>query len=91
MLDAAQADRAVVEALAARGVPAMHERDAAAEARGRAAGLAEAILQILETRAILLSAGQRQEILGCSDPARLGRWLVKAMSASSPGEVTSEP
>lgn len=90
MLDAAQADRAVVEALAAKGVPAMYEREAAAEARGRAVGLAESILQILETRAISVNSDQRQEILGCSDPAKLGRWLVKAMSASSADEVTSE-
>jgi len=87
LLDAAKADSAVVEALAAKGSPAIRDRDAAAEARGRA----KSILEILEARGIPVSEAQRQEILSCQDLDRLSRWLRRAVLASSAGEVTSEP
>ena len=67
------------------------EREAAARARGHAEGIAESVLQILETRGITVSSEQKQEILGCSDPARLNRWLLKAVSAPTVEEVTSGP
>ena len=86
LLDAAAADNAVVEALGAKGNPALLKREAAAEARGRAA----AILQFLEARGVAVSPAQRQEILGCSDPDRLDRWLRRAAFATSADEVTSE-
>jgi hypothetical protein len=87
LLDAAAADDAVVEALAAKGNPALQKLEAAAEARGTA----RAILGVLEARGIPMSEAQRQEILGCQDLDRLGRWLRRAALASSAGEVTSEP
>jgi hypothetical protein len=94
LLDAAKADYAVVEALAAKGSPAIREREAAAEAKGeikgKIKGRAEAVLAILEARAIPVSEAQRQEILGCRDLDRLSRWLRQAILASSAGEVTSE-
>lgn len=90
LLDAAPADRAVAEALAAKGNPVIQEREAEARARGRAEGIAESILQLLEARGLAVSAERRQEILGCSDPDRLNRWLLRAMSLSSADEVTSE-
>ena len=89
LLDAAQADRAVAEALAAKGNPVIQEREAEARARGRAEGIAESILQLLEARGLAVSAERKQEILGCSDPDRLNRWLLRAMSVSSADEVTS--
>lgn len=95
LLDAAKADYAVVEALAAKGSPAIREREAAAEARGEARGeikgKAAAILKFLETRGIPASEAQRQEILGCQDLDRLDRWLGRAALASSADEVISEP
>jgi hypothetical protein len=95
LLDAAQADRAVAEALVAKGNPAIREREASARAKGReegrAEGIAESVLQLLEARGIAVSPEQKQEILGCSEPARLNRWLLKAVSASTAVEVTSEP
>lgn len=75
LLDAAAADNAVVEALAAKGNPAIRKR----EARGKA----EAILSVLEARGIAVSAPQRQEILRCADAARLDRWLRRAALAAS--------
>ena len=55
LLDAAKASYAVVEALAAKGDPAIREGDAAAKARGKA----EVVLEILEERDIPVSEAQR--------------------------------
>lgn len=99
LLDAAMADNAVVEALAAKDNPAIRRREAAAEARGEAKGRAEgrvegvagAILKFLDARGVSVSSAQREEILRCQDADRLDRWLRRAAVASSAGEVTSEP
>ncbi|HYO15054.1 MAG TPA: hypothetical protein VE685_17815 [Thermoanaerobaculia bacterium] len=87
LLDAAAADHAVVEALAAKGSPAIQERDAAA----KAVGMAEAILQFLEARGLEVSEAQRQEILGGRDLDRLRRWLRRAATLASVDEVLSGP
>jgi hypothetical protein len=83
LLDAAAADNAVVEALVAKGNPAILRREAAA--------VAGAILEVLAARGIVVSAAQRQEILRCHDRDRLARWLRRAAVAASAGEITSEP
>jgi hypothetical protein len=94
LLDLPKADSAVVEALAAKGSPAILERDAAAKAEGllegKADGLAESILTVLEARGIPASEAQREEILGCRDLDLLDRWLLRAALASSAGELTAE-
>ena len=95
LLDAAAANKAVVEALAAQGNPEIQRREAAAEARGeakgKAEGRAEAVLAVLEARGVAVSVAQRQEILYCHDLDRLGRWLRRATLASSAGEILLEP
>ncbi|MFY9825611.1 MAG: hypothetical protein WAM82_29830 [Thermoanaerobaculia bacterium] len=95
LLDAAVADNAVVEALAAKGNPAIQKRETAARnagrAEGKAEGKAEGVLSLLSARGIAVSEAQRQEILRCRDLDRLGRWLVRAAQASSAEEVTAEP
>ena len=103
LLDAAAADRAVVEALAAKGSPALREREAAAAAQGeakgqaagmaegRAAGMAEAVVRFLEARGVAVSETQRQEILRCRDLDLLERWMGRAALAFSAEEVTAEP
>jgi hypothetical protein len=50
LFDARKADYAVIEALVAKGSPAIRDRDAAMKAEGRAEGVAESVLKILETR-----------------------------------------
>ena len=98
LLDAAVADNAVVEALVAKGNPAIRKREAVAEAQGeargraegRAEGMAEAVLRILEARGVAVGEPQRQEILRCYDLDRLDRWLRRATVASSADEITSE-
>jgi hypothetical protein len=81
--DPSAADNAVVEALAAKGTPAIRKREEAARCRGRA----EAILIVLEARGLTVSADQRQEILDCRDVDRLDRWLGRVALASSADEV----
>lgn len=91
LLDAAVVHQAVVEALVAQGNPEIRQREVAAKATGRAEGMAEAILKVLEARGIAVNLAQRQEILRCQDFDRLDRWLQRAALASSADEVTSEP
>lgn len=86
LLDAAKADNSVVDALAAKGNPALQEREAVA----KAGGVAESILEVLEARGLAVSKDQRREILGCQDLDRLRRWLRRAALASSADEVTLE-
>jgi hypothetical protein len=94
LLDAAKADYAVVEALAAKDSPAIRERDARAEAKGEAKGeargIARSILNFLEARGIPLNEAQRQQILACRDLDRLDRWSRQAALASSADELTLE-
>jgi hypothetical protein len=95
LLDAAQADDAVVEALKAKRNPEILKLEAAAKvegkAEGEAKGMAGAILKVLEARGVAVSPAQREEILRCSDLARLSRWVVRASLATSAAEVTAEP
>ena len=91
LLDPALADAAVLDALIAKGNPVILKWKADAEARGKAEGVAESILRVLEAREVAVSAAQREEILGCSDRDRLDRWLRRAALASSADEVTAEP
>jgi hypothetical protein len=83
LLDAAEADDAVAEALIAKGNPVLQAREASVKAA--------TILQVLDARGIAVSSSQRQTILGCSDPDQLDRWVRKAAVASAADEVTSEP
>ena len=98
LLDAAEADNAVVEALSVKENPALRTREAAAEARGeargkeagRAGGIAEAILTFLEARGVAVQEAERRKILECRDFDRLDLWLRKAAIASSAEEILSE-
>ncbi len=90
LLDAAAADNAVVEALAAKDNQTIRRLEAEAEAKGRAEGMAESVLGVLEVRGIAASDLQRQEILGCHDCGQLSRWLRRAALAASADEILSE-
>ncbi len=83
LLDAAQADDAVAEALNAKDNPVIR--------RIKAEGRAESILKILAARGVAVSPEERQEIVRCRDLDRLDRWLLRATQATSVTEVTKEP
>jgi hypothetical protein len=94
LLDETLADDAVAEALIATGNPALLSLEAAAEARGareqgRAEGMAESVLKLLEARGLAVSPAQREEILRCNDFDRLDRWLLQAAQASPTDELTA--
>jgi hypothetical protein len=91
LLDAATADNAVVEALAAKGNPELRRREDKAEAKGEAKGRAKSILRVLESRGLAVSMAQREEILSCPDIARLDQWLDRVAVVSSTNELLSEP
>ena len=82
LLDAAAANQAVVEALAAQGDPTIRKREAAAKAK--------TILLVLEARGLAVSPSQQEEILRCDDLDRLDHWARRAALASSAGEVLAE-
>ena len=86
LLDAAVADDAVVEALAAKGNRATRRLEAAARSEGRA----ESILQFLDARGIAVSESQRGRILRCDDLGQLDRWARRAALVSSAEELLAE-
>lgn len=83
LLAAAAADDAVVEALAAKGNPALRRREKVGEAQGRA----QSLLEVLEARGLAVDAHERRTILECQDLESLARWLRRALTASSAAEV----
>lgn len=99
LLDAGAAAIAVVKGLAAQGNPELLRREAEARAKaeaqgkilGEAKGKAESILKILTARGVTSSEEQQEEILSSKDLARLDRWLLRALQASTVEEVISEP
>jgi Putative restriction endonuclease len=87
LLDAAAADDAVVQALAAKDNPELRKMKAAERLEGEAQGIAKSILRVLERRGIAVSEDQRQEILSCTDLDRPNYWLDQAALAATADEV----
>ena len=58
---------------------------------GRAEEAARAVLTALRVRGIAVSDVVRERILAQKDPARLERWLERAILAASAAEVIAEP
>jgi hypothetical protein len=87
LLSAAEADNAVARALVAKDNPVL----ASLKAQGHAQGKAEAVLTLLASRGVPVSDAARSQILASSDLARLDRWLIKAVSATSTDEILQEP
>ncbi len=86
ILDAAVADDTVARALDAKGNPVIRE----IRAKEKAEGKAEAILTVLAGRGLRPSASVRRRILSTTDLATLERWLLKAVTATSPEDVFEE-
>ena len=61
------------------------------EKKGRAEGEARALLTVLRGRGMAVSSATRERILAEKNPARLERWLKKALLATSIAEVLDEP
>jgi len=63
------------------------KHDAIGQAKGVVLGQvkarAEAVITVLETRGVPLSADQRERVLGCADLELLGQWVRKAVTVAS--------
>jgi len=91
LLDAAAADDAVVQALAAKDNPELRRMNDAARSEGKAEGrveeLATSILSVLEARGIAVSPDQRQEILRGADLDQLRHWLRRSALAVTADDI----
>jgi hypothetical protein len=54
---------------------------------GRTEGKAEAILDILMGRGLAVPQEVRERVLRCQDPEQLRRWLLRAITVSTPEEI----
>jgi Uma2 family endonuclease len=79
LLDAAEADRAVAQALVDKHHPVIEELRAQTFADGKSEGVvdgkATALLAVLAARGLAVSDEARARILGCRDGALLDRWI----------------
>jgi hypothetical protein len=91
LIDAGSADAAIASALRRQRHPEFLAEHAEGHAEGRASGLAEAILHVLDARAIAVTPEQRGSILAERDPARQTRWLRVAATCASVDELIDEP
>ena len=60
------------------------------EAQGVAKGLADAVLTLLQGRDIGVPDDARERILGCTDRDQLRSWLMRAATATTIDDVTTE-
>src|SRR5262249_32345787 len=87
LLDAAEADAAVAQALLDRHVPvlerALAEREAKGKVDGKAEGNIEArravLLQLLRKRGLLVSHAVAERIATCTKIEKLDRWIDRAL------------
>jgi len=70
--------------------PFMQRMAEASEAKGKAEGKAEAIMDFLDARGVTVGEEARERILACRDLDTLDRWLRRAAVASSIDEVLRE-
>ena len=90
ILDAAEADRLVAEALWAKREPFLMEMANKERAEGRAEGLAEAILRALERHGLTVSPQERRILLSCHDIDLLMDWLDGALVFDTAPKVLAE-
>jgi hypothetical protein len=57
------------------------------KAEGEAEGKADALLMFLRRRGLAITEEQQHQIVTCTDLATLDRWLDRAFSVSSVGEL----
>jgi hypothetical protein len=57
---------------------------------GRTTGHAEAIIDVLDDRGIVMQDADREQILDCSDADTLRSWLRRALRVSAVSELFAE-
>lgn len=84
-------EKKVTTAAMARGrAEGKAEGKAEGRAEGRAEGKAEAVLAVLESRGIAVTAAERKRVLGCEDAAQLDAWLRAAVTIDSAATLLSD-
>src|SRR5215470_13953357 len=86
LVRSARTDDAVARALVAKRNAVIEAIRAEDRAEGKAEGRAQAIVDILSARGVPVSPVERNRILGERDPARLGRWIARAVGCASVAE-----
>jgi hypothetical protein len=95
LLHSSRADDAMASALLGKHNPVLEAASEQATARGLADGKREGLVEarigslrvILEARGISLTPADRARIAGERDPARLERWIAKAMTCADVAEL----
>jgi hypothetical protein len=83
-----EAARAALENLMATGTYEFQSDFAKKhQAKGRAEGLAEAILDVLDARGLAVSGEVRDRIVACTDAAQLATWHRKAVTAATVDQI----
>ncbi len=90
ILDAAEADRMVVEAMWAKREPHLVKLVDQGREEGRAEGLAEAILLAFKRHGLPVPDRERQFLQNCHDPDLLMRWLNDVLVIDTATRVLSE-
>ena len=94
ILDPAEADRMVVEALWAKREPHLvklvDQGRAEGREEGRAEGLAEAILRAFKRHGLTVSAQEGRIVLTCHDTDLLRRWLDEVLELDTAIELLTE-
>jgi PD-(D/E)XK nuclease family transposase len=83
--------RQVLEIADARWAEGKAEGEIKGKIEGRVEEAAQAVLTVLRVRGITVPEISRERILAEKDPARLGRWIERAILAASVDEVLNEP
>ncbi|HET7500247.1 MAG TPA: hypothetical protein VFK02_04565 [Kofleriaceae bacterium] len=58
-----------------------------ARAKGATEALADALLLVLKQRKLVVTPIHERRITGCHDAAKLRRWLARAISVDTVGEL----
>lgn len=95
LFDPQEGERAMAEALLAKGNPALVERqrewESRGESRGEIVGRRAALLSVLAARSLSVDAATHRRIHACTDLEALDRWMARAAVARTGAEVFEEP
>jgi len=83
-----EAERPTLEAMMVKNYQYQTDFAKRYVAEGKAEGLAEAILSVVEFRGLHLSDEQRRRVLSCQDPASLQTWLQHTLGVASGADVS---
>ena len=87
LLDAVEADNAVVRAYLHKGHPVVLEYGDTREAKGEAKAAREHIELIMQWRGVAMDADAHARIAACTDRAVLKRWVERALHVASASEL----